>query len=109
MELFRRVKNLFTSQTVEPEVLEMYRHRIPTRIFVQVRFDDHAKQWVAEIELPNTEDHLFTESENQDALTHMVNDAVMTYYDVPSAYAAQLAHFQNPALDQQAKRQWKLA
>jgi len=109
MGIVRKVRNFFTSKAVLPEVLDTYRHRIPERILVQVAFDDQAKRWVAKIELPNTKDYLCTESDTQDDLTDMVNDAVMTYYDVPTTYVSHLAHFQNPLASKQNKHEWKLA
>lgn len=96
---------------VESEVLECYQNKMPERIEVGVKGDPSGKVW-AEIRGFENDDVLFTEAKNRSDLEEKVNDAVVTYYDVPYRYARYILvnkKYNDPDLAHKKKRALKVA
>lgn len=81
--MLRRLLEKFKS--VESEVLECHQNKLPHMIGVHYDFDKKRKKYFARIEIDDR-DVLFTEAKTREKLELNVNDAVATYYEIPSRY-----------------------
>lgn len=107
MNIIARLIDSFSRKEVLPEVLMHYRDKLPARIIVTPGFDKDTQRWVAKIQLEKDGDTLYTEADNRDELERMVNDAVATYYEIPTHYMDHLfvgrIIYRDPELNKERK------
>jgi len=85
--MLRTINNYIdTFRSVEPEVLECYQEKLPDMVHVNYSYDKKNNILFASI-IGVDKDVLFTQAKNQEELEDMVNDAIITYYDIPYRYA----------------------
>ena len=96
-EFINNLKDFF--RPFEPEVLACYQHKIPDSVDVAIKSD--GKKYIAKILIKSNKDTLFTQASDKAELEEMVNDAVATYYEIPSKYSKMLLiskRYQDPTL-----------
>lgn len=108
----RAVLNIIdTFRPIESEVLECYQNKTPKEIEVAIKGDPTGKVW-AEISGLENDDVLYTEAKNRSDLEEKVNDAVVTYYDIPYRYARHILvnkRYHDPELAHKKKKALKAA
>jgi len=96
-DFFNNLKDSFSP--IEPEVLACYQHKIPDSVDVAIKRDGN--KYFATILIESNKDTLFTQASNKAELEEMVNDAIATYYEIPSKYSKLLLiskRYQDPTL-----------
>ncbi|MDO8495680.1 MAG: hypothetical protein Q7S32_04190 [bacterium] len=98
-------------KAVEPEVLSCYQNKMPDVIEVGIKNDKSGKIW-AEIKGFENNDILYTEANNRSDLEDKVNDAVVTYYNIPYRYARYILvnkRYDDPNLVRKKKKVLEMA
>lgn len=99
----RFIKNIIDSfKPFDKEMVLFYQHKLPSKILVRMNFDKSRKEYWAKIIIDeNSKDAIYTKAKSRSKLEENVNDAVVTYYEVPYKYAKHLLinkHWRDPEL-----------
>lgn len=80
------------NKKIVPEALYAYRSRIPNSLNVLIKESEDGGYWAEILNIPGC----ITQAENGEELFYMVNDAVYTYFQVPSEYVPLMPTFLPP-------------
>lgn len=89
--ILANLQNLFSRVNIEE--LAVYQHKQPRDIQVETSYDTQSRRYtarVAKIDSKKVSGLIVTESKTPEGLVYMVNDAILTYLDIPERIGVHL-------------------